>query len=592
MTSDEQFGGLPPYHPDVTAIPATELLRLALSDPALVGTTADCLDQVEIARIAEVGGTDKASIAHLAGCRACREQLASLVVLLGDPGIATEVSRVPATERRRGRPLLISLGVAAAAAVIVFVGSPRGPPAGPDTQRDQVLTATLAPALLAPVGEVSDASVLAWSRVDGAGSYRATLLDASGTVLFEIQQDDTTAVIPDSVRLVPRQTYSWKVDARTGWDRWSASEMARFTITPPVGRSPVSPASPSSPLPHSPPGAAGLQPGSSEVRAPGGATTTSSAGIRDAFRVALASAVRGDSAERASRLLTAWGLAGAYQAAWQDDFLAREAARFTRWSPARRLTKVWADSVRLTGVAAYGRDGPRAAIATWRVALSRAATIPDSAGMAALLGNIGAAMARESLLDSAAAYLARAQQLAERSGDVRVAANAVSELAGLREERGDLARARELVFHISDRTLPTARHEVAFSMRPEGVDRRWWSYGFVLPANAPTIPGKMAWIVDGRTISLAELWMAPVEEFGLAEIVGEPTAGTNGNVNPFPIPGDFTVRWTSLRVRRHDGSPHHGVGIQPTIPVTRTLAGVVAGRDEYLEAAIEAVTSP
>jgi hypothetical protein len=150
----------------------------------------------------------------------------------------------------------------------------------------------------------------------------------------------------------------------------------------------------------------------------------------------------------------------------------------------------------------------------------------------------------------------------------------------------------DVVFHISDRTLPTARHEVAFSMRPEGVDRRWWSYGFVLPANAPTIPGKMAWIVDGRTISLAELWMAPVEEFGLAEIVGEPTAGTNGNVNPFPIPGDFTVRWTSLRVRRHDGSPHHGVGIQPTIPVTRTLAGVVAGRDEYLEAAIEAVTSP
>jgi C-terminal processing protease CtpA/Prc len=61
---------------------------------------------------------------------------------------------------------------------------------------------------------------------------------------------------------------------------------------------------------------------------------------------------------------------------------------------------------------------------------------------------------------------------------------------------------------------------------------------------------------------------------------------------PQPIPGDFTVRWTNLRVTKHDGSPHHGVGIQPTIPVTRTLAGVVAGRDEFLEAAIEAVSSP
>ncbi len=38
-----------------------------------------------------------------------------------------------------------------------------------------------------------------------------------------------------------------------------------------------------------------------------------------------------------------------------------------------------------------------------------------------------------------------------------------------------------------------------------------------------------------------------------------------------------------------DGSRHHGVGIQATVPVPRTLEGIRAGRDELLEKAIEVV---
>ena len=41
---------------------------------------------------------------------------------------------------------------------------------------------------------------------------------------------------------------------------------------------------------------------------------------------------------------------------------------------------------------------------------------------------------------------------------------------------------------------------------------------------------------------------------------------------------------------KHDGSQHHGIGIQPTIPVSRTLTGVKEGRDEILEAGIAVVT--
>ncbi len=44
-----------------------------------------------------------------------------------------------------------------------------------------------------------------------------------------------------------------------------------------------------------------------------------------------------------------------------------------------------------------------------------------------------------------------------------------------------------------------------------------------------------------------------------------------------------------MKVLKHDGSQHHGVGILPTIPFERTLEGVRQGRDELLERAVQAV---
>ncbi|WP_144241324.1 S41 family peptidase [Fimbriimonas ginsengisoli] len=119
----------------------------------------------------------------------------------------------------------------------------------------------------------------------------------------------------------------------------------------------------------------------------------------------------------------------------------------------------------------------------------------------------------------------------------------------------------------------------------EFVKSRW-------PLAQPTVPrfrGKIAFITDGRAISFAESVMGMVENYKLGEIVGEPTAGTNGNVNPFALPGGYTVVFTGMKVLKHDGTTHHGVGILPTIPVHRTIAGVAAGRDEALEKALAIV---
>jgi CHAT domain-containing protein/Tfp pilus assembly protein PilF len=139
----------------------------------------------------------------------------------------------------------------------------------------------------------------------------------------------------------------------------------------------------------------------------------------------------------------AHSLAAAYALAWSDSFLVREVARFAAWSPAARAAKVWDDSVRRAGIAAFGQNGPRAAITIWRRALSVAASIPDTAGIASVLGNIGAAFVADGQPDSGASSLARSQALAITIGDVRVQANDLVALAGLSEDRGNLAVARE-----------------------------------------------------------------------------------------------------------------------------------------------------
>ncbi len=165
--------------------------------------------------------------------------------------------------------------------------------------------------------------------------------------------------------------------------------------------------------------------------------------VREAVTDALVRSASSNPAVASGPLDVAARLAAAYAAAWTDSFLVREVARFAAWPPLRRAAKVAADSVRRAGIVVYGRDGPVAAIAVWRAGLRRSSAIGDTAGMAALLGNIGAGYYRAGQLDSAVHYLGRAGGLATTVGDVRVAGNAVGLLGSVAADRGDLEEARQ-----------------------------------------------------------------------------------------------------------------------------------------------------
>jgi C-terminal processing protease CtpA/Prc len=149
--------------------------------------------------------------------------------------------------------------------------------------------------------------------------------------------------------------------------------------------------------------------------------------------------------------------------------------------------------------------------------------------------------------------------------------------------------APEVLMHLIESPATSARWLVPIVTRPDGADVNFKRSEWNLLPRAPHLGAPRVFITDGRAISYAESVMGIVEHYRLAEIVGAATAGTNGNVNPFRLPGGYHISWTGMKVLKHDGSRHHGVGIQPTIPVSRTVAGVAAGRDELLERAIAAV---
>ncbi|MBL8765232.1 MAG: hypothetical protein JNM07_13285 [Phycisphaerae bacterium] len=141
--------------------------------------------------------------------------------------------------------------------------------------------------------------------------------------------------------------------------------------------------------------------------------------------------------------------------------------------------------------------------------------------------------------------------------------------------------------HLLTQRGQSARWLVPITRRPDGEGQEFFEVGrWDLAPAEPRIAGKVVFLTCGGAISYAESVMGIVEAYRLGEIVGEPTAGTNGNVNPFRVAGGYTITWTGMKVLKHDGSRHHGVGITPTHPVSRTAQGIAEGRDESLEAAI------
>jgi C-terminal processing protease CtpA/Prc len=119
-----------------------------------------------------------------------------------------------------------------------------------------------------------------------------------------------------------------------------------------------------------------------------------------------------------------------------------------------------------------------------------------------------------------------------------------------------------------------------------------WGHSVSLEPKSPHYAGKVVILVDEVSQSQAEYTTMAFRIAPGAAVIGSTTAGADGNVSPIPLPGGLHSMISGIGVFYPDKKPTQRIGIVVDEQVTPTIAGIRAGRDEVLEAAIRRVLGP
>jgi len=141
---------------------------------------------------------------------------------------------------------------------------------------------------------------------------------------------------------------------------------------------------------------------------------------------------------------------------------------------------------------------------------------------------------------------------------------------------------------LKEKDTTTSWMQIPQNIYPDREKLNYQNTNWLLPSKKPYLGDKqIIFITKGTAISYAESYIGFIRGYKLATIIGQPTAGTNGNINRFKLSEGFSIRWTGMKVLKHDGTQLHGIGFLPDIYVNSTIEGLKAGKDELLEKAIE-----
>ncbi len=105
--------------------------------------------------------------------------------------------------------------------------------------------------------------------------------------------------------------------------------------------------------------------------------------------------------------------------------------------------------------------------------------------------------------------------------------------------------------------------------------------------NSTAYRGKIVILVNEMTQSSAEFHAMAFRASPKAIVMGSTTAGADGNVSFFTLPGNIRTTISGIGIYYPDGRETQRVGIIPDIEVKPTIKGIQEGRDEVLEKAIE-----
>ncbi|WP_185974360.1 S41 family peptidase [Litoribacter populi] len=101
--------------------------------------------------------------------------------------------------------------------------------------------------------------------------------------------------------------------------------------------------------------------------------------------------------------------------------------------------------------------------------------------------------------------------------------------------------------------------------------------------------GKVVIILNEITQSSSEFQAMAYRLHPNATVIGSTTAGADGNVSTFSLPGGISTTMSGVGVYYPDGRETQRVGIVPDIEIKPTIQGIKDGRDELLEKAVEII---
>ncbi len=107
--------------------------------------------------------------------------------------------------------------------------------------------------------------------------------------------------------------------------------------------------------------------------------------------------------------------------------------------------------------------------------------------------------------------------------------------------------------------------------------------------NSDHYKGKVVILINELTQSQAEYTTMALRTTPGAVVIGSTTAGADGNVSQFTLPGGISTMISGIGIYYPDGRETQRVGIVPDIVKTPTIRGIKEGRDELLEKALEVI---
>lgn len=101
--------------------------------------------------------------------------------------------------------------------------------------------------------------------------------------------------------------------------------------------------------------------------------------------------------------------------------------------------------------------------------------------------------------------------------------------------------------------------------------------------------GKVCIIVNEITVSSSEFHAMAYRMAPGAIVIGSTTAGADGNVAVFSLPGGISTGMSGIGIYYPDGTETQRIGIVPDVEIRPTIDGIKNGKDELLRKTIEII---